>query len=55
LEPGLLHQVLGRSERGAVERKGGMMAVVVAGGAVSAGADIRVELPPGEPIALTPV
>lgn len=54
-EPGLLREVLGRSEDGAVERKGGVMAVVVAGGTVRAGDEIRIELPAGEAVPLQPV
>jgi hypothetical protein len=54
-EPGLLREVLGRTEDGAVERKGGVMAVVIAGGTVRAGDDVRVSLPSGEAIPLSPV
>jgi len=54
-EPGLLRAVLGRAEDGSVERKGGVMAVVVAGGTVRAGDRIRVQVAAGEPIPLTPV
>jgi hypothetical protein len=54
-EPGLLREVLGRSEDGVVERKGGVMAVVIAGGTVRAGDDVRVEVPPGGAIPLSPV
>lgn len=54
-EPGLLREVLGRAEDGVVERKGGVMAVVIAGGTVRAGDDVRVHLPPGEAIPLSPV
>lgn len=54
-EPGLLREVLGRADDGAVERKGGVMAVVVAGGAVRADQAIRVELPVGEQVSLQPV
>ncbi|MBT2502323.1 MOSC domain-containing protein [Curtobacterium sp. ISL-83] len=54
-EPGLLRQVLGRDDDGAVERKGGVMAVVVTGGAVRRGDRIRVELPTGERSPLIPV
>ena len=54
-EPGLLREVLGRTEDGVVERKGGVMAVVIAGGTVRAGDDVRVNLPPGEAIPLSPV
>ncbi|WP_144765840.1 MOSC domain-containing protein [Curtobacterium sp. 9128] len=54
-EPGLLRAVLGRAEDGSVERKGGVMAVVVTGGVVRAGDDVRVELPVGEREQLAPV
>ena len=54
-EPGLLREVLGRDEDGAVERKGGVMAVVVTGGVVRHGDGIRVELPTGERTPLLPV
>lgn len=54
-EPGLLRQVLGRTDDGVVERKGGIMAIVVTGGVVRAGDDLRVQFPPGEPIPLAPV
>ncbi|MFJ4077030.1 MOSC domain-containing protein YiiM [Curtobacterium sp. PhB137] len=54
-EPGLLREVLGRDEDGAVVRKGGVMSVVVTGGVVRTGDRIRVELPAGEQQALQPV
>jgi MOSC domain-containing protein YiiM len=54
-EPGLLREVLGRDEDGSVERKGGVMAVVVAGGIVRRGDRIRVEVPSGERVPLGPV
>ncbi|WP_374010986.1 MOSC domain-containing protein [Leifsonia sp. LS-T14] len=54
-EPGLLREVLGRTEDGSVERKGGVMAVVVAGGVVRRGDRIRVEVPAGELAPLSPV
>jgi MOSC domain-containing protein YiiM len=54
-ELGLLRQVLGRSGDGSTERKGGVMAVVLVGGAVRANQRIRVQRPPGEQIALAPV
>jgi MOSC domain-containing protein YiiM len=44
--PGLLREVAGRDETGAVWRKSGIMSVVVAGGEVTAGDAIDVELPP---------
>lgn len=54
-EPGLLRAVLGRAEDGSVERKGGVMSVVVTGGTVRPGDRIRVELPAGEQQPLVPV
>lgn len=54
-QSGLLRKVVGRREDGSVERKTGVMAVVVSGGVVRAGSGIRVERPVGEPIPLTPV
>jgi MOSC domain-containing protein YiiM len=54
-EPGLLREVLGRAEDGSIERKGGVMAVVVAGGTVRRGDHIRVEFPAGERTPLSPV
>jgi MOSC domain-containing protein YiiM len=54
-DPGLLREVLGRAEDGTVERKGGVMGVVVTGGVVRAGDAVRVELPAGEPRPLLPV
>jgi len=53
--PGLLRTVLGRNDDGVVERKGGVMSVVVAGGTVRSGDPIRVELPVGEHVPLAPV
>jgi MOSC domain-containing protein YiiM len=54
-EPGLLRAVLGRAEDGSVVRKGGVMSVVVTGGVVRAGDRVRVELPGGEQVPLSPV
>ncbi|MBP1300238.1 MOSC domain-containing protein [Curtobacterium sp. 1310] len=54
-DPGLLRAVLGRAEDGTVERKGGVMGVVVAGGIVRAGDAVRVELPEGALQPLAPV
>jgi MOSC domain-containing protein YiiM len=54
-EPGLLREVLGRAEDGTVERKGGVMSVVLTGGAVRPGDAVRVELPAGAPEPLQPV
>lgn len=45
-QPGLLAAVLGRDEQGEVAFKAGIMGVVVQGGEVRPGDDIRVELPP---------
>ncbi len=54
-DPGLLRAVLGRAEDGTVERKGGVMGVVVTGGIVRAGDAVRVELPEGALQPLAPV
>ncbi|WIB00145.1 MOSC domain-containing protein [Curtobacterium sp. MCBA15_012] len=54
-DPGLLKQVLGRAEDGSVERRGGVMGVVLTGGVVRAGDRITVELPVGERQPLQPV
>lgn len=54
-EPGLLREVLGRDEDGAVVRKGGVMSVVVTGGVVRTGDRVRIELPTGEQQVLQPV
>lgn len=54
-EPGLLREVLGRADDGSVERKGGVMSVVVTGGTVRPGDRIRIELPTGERQPLVPV
>lgn len=44
---GLLKQVVGRDEHGAVVRKGGVMGVVLTGGEVRPGDRVGVELPEG--------
>ncbi|MFF1571526.1 MOSC domain-containing protein [Leifsonia sp. NPDC058292] len=54
-EPGLLKRVVSRRGDGSIERRGGVMSVVVAGGVVRAGDDIRVELPTGARTPLAPV
>ena len=54
-EPGLLREVLGKADDGVVERKGGVMSVVVSGGVVRQGDQVRVELPEGEQTPLEPV
>ncbi len=46
-QPGLTAAVLDRDAQGRVVRKAGIMAVVLAGGDVSPGDPITVELPPG--------
>ena len=46
LQPGLMQAVLGRDEEGNLVRKAGVMGVVVAGGEVRPGDEVRVELPP---------
>lgn len=54
-EPGMLSEVVGRAEDGSVQRKGGVMAVVIAGGVVRAGDLISVTLPTGDQKPLSPV
>ena len=46
LQPGLMAATLGRNEHGALIRKAGVMAIVLAGGEVRPGDQIIVELPP---------
>lgn len=55
LHDGLMKAVLGRDEHGNLVRKTGVMSVVVAGGDVKPGDEIRVVLPPGPHRALEPV
>lgn len=45
-QPGLLKAVLGRDEQGNLIRKAGVMSVVISGGEVRPGDEIRAELPP---------
>ncbi len=52
---GLMAAVLDRDEHGALVRKTGVMAVVLAGGDVRPGDPVRVELPPGPHRPLVPV
>ena len=52
---GLMEAVLRRSPDGGLERLAGVMSVVVAGGEVRPGDDVRVVLPDGEPVPLKPV
>lgn len=54
-EPGLLKQMVGRGADGEVERRAGVMSVVLVGAVVRAGDEVVVELPVGEPVALQPV
>ncbi|TBN57133.1 MOSC domain-containing protein [Glaciihabitans arcticus] len=54
-EPGLLKAVLGKDENGVVERKGGVMSIVLSSGAVRAGDEITVMLPPEPRTPLQPV
>ena len=46
LQPGLMEAVLDRDESGNLVRKAGIMSVVVTGGEVRPGDEVRVELPP---------
>ena len=55
LRPGLMKACLGRHPDGAVLRKAGIMAIVIAGGILAAGDSIRAELPKGPPLPLGPV
>ena len=55
LQPGLMAANLDRDEHGGLVRRAGVMGVVVAGGEVRAGDEIRVELPPEPHRALGPV
>ncbi|MBC7809088.1 MAG: MOSC domain-containing protein, partial [Akkermansiaceae bacterium] len=45
-QPGLLAAVLGRDTNGGLVRKAGVMGVVLVGGEICPGDEIRVELPP---------
>jgi len=53
-QSGLLKACLDKDEQGNVIRKTGVMSIVIAGGEVRPGAEIRVELPPGlhQPLAV---
>jgi MOSC domain-containing protein YiiM len=55
LQKGLMQATLARDAEGGLIRKAGVMAIVIAGGEVSIGDDIRVELPAGLHQALMPV
>ncbi|MCE6995244.1 MOSC domain-containing protein [Saccharothrix sp. S26] len=54
-QDGLLKQVVGRDEDGNVVRRAGIMSVVLVGGVVRPGDEIRVELPAEPHSALVPV
>jgi MOSC domain-containing protein YiiM len=54
-QPGLMAAVLGRDEHGALIRKAGVMAIVLADGEVRPGDPIIVELPPAPHRSLEPV
>lgn len=54
-QSGLMAAVLGRDEHGALIRKAGIMAIVLAGGEVRPGDPIIVELPPAPHRSLEPV
>ena len=51
-QKGLMAATLGRAEDGSLVRKAGVMAVVVTGGIIRPGDDVRVTLPEGAPIPL---
>jgi MOSC domain-containing protein YiiM len=51
-QPGLMSQLVGRDDQGAIVRRGGVMGVVVGAGHVRAGDPIAVELPPQPHVAL---
>jgi len=54
-QPGLMAAVLSRDEHGALIRKAGIMAIVLADGEVRPGDPILVELPPAPHRSLEPV
>jgi MOSC domain-containing protein YiiM len=55
LQPGLMAAALGRDQQGGLVRKSGIMSIVAAGGDVTPGDPIRVELPPEPHGLLEPV
>jgi MOSC domain-containing protein YiiM len=55
LQPGLMAATLAHDVAGNLQRKAGVMAVVVSGGEVKSGDPIRVELPEGPHEPLAPV
>lgn len=54
-DTGLLRELVGRRADGTIERRGGVMGVVVASGSVRPGDGIVVEAPPGDLEPLAPV
>jgi MOSC domain-containing protein YiiM len=55
LQAGLMAATLDREVEGKLVRKAGVMAIVLAGGLVSAGDSITIELPTGAHVTLAPV
>ncbi|MCU1534598.1 MAG: hypothetical protein JWR53_1079 [Glaciihabitans sp.] len=49
LQKGLLKKLIWKDADGCVVRRGGIMGIVIEGGVVTPGDDIRIELPDGEP------
>lgn len=54
-ESGLLRELIGRAPDGSVVRKGGVMSVVVTGGAVRSGDPVQAEFPITDSVPLRPV
>lgn len=54
-QDGLMAQMVNKRADGSIERKAGVMSVVIAGGEVTVGDAIRVVLPDGEHVGLEPV
>ena len=55
LRAGLMKACIARDANGAVDRRSGIMGIVIAGGLVRAGDEILCKLPDGEPLPLEPV
>jgi MOSC domain-containing protein YiiM len=55
IQPGLMKATLERDNAGNLIRKAGVMAIVLAGGAVKPGDDIAIELPSGPYLPLEPI
>lgn len=55
VQPGLMAATLARDDAGNLERKAGVMGIVIAGGEVCGGDPIRVELPEGPHEPLVPI